>query len=252
MPSPAQLTPLGKLFVLVLIGALAGGGFMLSRKAPDQSAAASSHAIPKEQVEINFAFGTEKQKWIEWAIAEFAKEPGGKMVTVKSQAIGSLEGARQSINEAKKMHLFSPGSSVVKDVLVTEWQTRFGKNPILREESLALTPMMFIAWKDRKEAFALKYPLMSFDTVAQALGEQTGWGGIANKPDWGFFKFGCPDPANSNGGLLTLALMAHGHFGKTKALANADIVDPAFQTWFNRTASNMTGLAGSSGTMMRD
>jgi ABC-type Fe3+ transport system substrate-binding protein len=261
MPKSVNITPLGKIFVLVIIAALAAGGYMLSRKSDPTTGGSETRGsgtsgatgtTPISAVEINFAFGTEKQRWIEWAITEFGKEPAGAKITIKPVSIGSLEGARASVNPDKKFHLFSPGSNVVKDILINEWQTRYGKNPILREELLALTPMVFIAWKDRQEAFATKYPQMTFDTVAQALAEPTGWAGIANKPDWGFFKFGCPDPANSNGGLLALALMAHSHFDKTKALTNADIVDTGFQTWFSRTAGSMTGLAGSSGTMMRD
>ncbi len=261
MSQNIQTTALGKVFVVVIIAALAAGGYMLSRRGGGQTGAADSPAGGKgqpgtpaaaEAVEINFAFGTEKQRWVEWAVTEFAKDPAGAGITVKLVPTGSLEGARAAATGEKRIHLFSPASSAVKDTLVTEWQTRYGKNPIVREEQLALSPMVFIAWKDRHEAFVTKYQKVSFDTVAQALAEPTGWGGIAAKPEWGFFKFGCPDPATSNGGLVTLALMGNSFLERTKALENADVVDPKFQAWFGKTAGSMSGLAGSSGTMMRD
>lgn len=253
MSRSTQLTPLGKAFVLILIAAFAAGGYMLSQRGSGGSNDHAAAAAPKaDTVEINFAFGTEKQRWIEWAAAEFAKEPAGAGIRVLLQPTGSLEGARAAVAGGKRIHLFSPASSAAKDALVTEWQSRYGRHPVLREEMLALSPMVFISWKDRGDAFLAKYQTMTFETIASGLSEPTGWAGIANKPDWGFFKFGCPDPGTSNGGLVTLALMAHTFLGHSKALTNTDVVDAKFQAWFGRIAGSMSGLAGSSGTMMRD
>ncbi len=257
MSSNTTITPLGKAFMLVLLGALATGGYMLTQRGKEtapqvETSGAVGPAVPATATEITFSFGTEKKTWVEWAAAKFAETPEGRGVRLRLLPTGSLEGAREAAQGNQPVHLFSPASSSVKDMLVSEWQTRHGRQPILREEILALTPMVFICWKERADAFLQKYQEMNFDTLSQALSEPTGWAGIASQPNWGFFKFGCPDPITSNGGLTTLLLMGHAHFNKTTPLSNADVVDPAFQTWFKKTATSMNGRAGSTGTMMRD
>ncbi|RYD28985.1 MAG: ABC transporter substrate-binding protein [Verrucomicrobiaceae bacterium] len=154
--------------------------------------------------------------------------------------------------EGKGTHLWSPASATVRDILAADWQQQHGAKAILREESLALSPMVFICWQERYAAFAAKYPTMNFDTVAAALNEPTGWGAIAGKPEWGFFKFGCPDPMASNGGLTTIALMGHHFLKKTQVLTTADVMNAGFQEWFGKTAAGFTGLSGGTGTMMRE
>lgn len=265
--SSPGLTPLGKVFVLLLIGALCAGGYMLfngkrSAAAPSDSLAANGQAggssadgnapVPQPAVSITFAFGSEKERWLRWAAGEFAKTGPGAGVRMELKPIGSLESARKIASEGKGTHLWSPASTTVRDILATDWQQQHGTQAFLREESLALSPMVFISWQDRYAAFSAKFGKMNFDTVAAALNETTGWGGIAGKPEWGFFKFGCPDPMASNGGLTTIAMMGHHFLKKTQMLTTADVVNAGFQEWFGKTAAGFTGLSGSTGTMMKE
>jgi len=83
-----------------------------------------------------------------------------------------------------------------------------------------------------------------------------GWGSIADRPEWGLFKFGHTHPNKSNSGLLTLALMAYGFSKKHRELTAADIADPRFQAWlrnFERSVTRQRGSAdGKLGNDMRE
>lgn len=183
---------------------------------------------------------------------EFAKTKEGKRIKINLIPMGSLEGAQAVAAGDKRIHVWSPASTLYKDVFVEDWKARNGKTPIVREESLALTPMVFVMWAERHAAFAAKYGDVSWKTVGKALAEPGGWQGIAGKPQWGFFKFGHTHPNQSNSGLMTLVLMAYEYHGKNRGLALADILDPAFQSFLNGIEHGISGLSNSTGTMMRE
>ena len=165
---------------------------------------------------INIAYGTEKQQWLEEAAAEFQKSEAGRGITIALHGMGSMEGARAVLDgpEPIPMHVWSPASSAYRDIFEQEWRAKHGKSPILKAENLVLTPMVFVMWKSRHEAFIKKYSEVTLPTMAEAMQEPGGWGTIANHPDWGRFKFGHTHPEQSNSGLLTLVLMAYEFFGK--------------------------------------
>ena len=168
-------------------------------------------------VEIHIAYGTEKQKWLEEATAEFQKTPEGRRITVKLHGMGSVEGA-QAVLEGPNpipIHVWSPASSAYRDLFEQEWRAKHKNNPILKSENLALTPMVFVTWDSRHAPFITKYGKANFQTVGQAMREPRGWEAIAGQPGWGRFKFGHTHPNRSNSGLLTLVLMAY-EFSKSE------------------------------------
>jgi hypothetical protein len=52
----------------------------------------------QSQVEIGIAYGTEKERWLKWAVDEFAKTRDGKKIKVNLIPMGSLEGAHALLN----------------------------------------------------------------------------------------------------------------------------------------------------------
>jgi len=254
-----QLTLVGKLFMVLFLGACGFGAWWLFVKKD----ASPLHGTPAngqtdtvnkgEQTVIRIAYGTEKERWLKWAVEEFEKTKSSQNYQVELLPLGSLEGSRATVSGEQEITVWSPASSAYREVFAEEWRLKFGDSPaIIREETLALSPMVFVVWKERYEAFASKYGKMDFFTTSQALAEPGGWGGIAQRPEWGFFKFGHTNPNQSNSGLITLALMAHHFHGKATPLQLADIVDPAFQTWLKSTERAVSGLISSTGTMMKD
>ena len=250
-----KLTILGKLFVALFILACIAGAYYLfvGRKAVEETRQAAGNLLSGgPQVEIGIAYGTEKQRWLEWAVSEFAKTSEGKRITVNLIPMGSLEGAHAILGGDKRITVWSPASAAYKDIFVQEWQVKFSGDPIVKEEPLALTPMVFVVWDERYKAFIQKYKVMSLDTINQALQEKTGWDAIAHQPDWGLFKFGHTHPNQSNSGLMTIVLAAYTFDHKTKDLTVRDVVNADFQQWLANLERSTSGLSNSTGNMMKE
>ena len=262
-PSGPAPTFLGKLVIFLFIAGCAYGAWHLYNKsrAGKRPSATSTSAESRgggpaaddgSVVEIGIAYGTEKRNWLEWAVREFAKTDAGRGIRVNLIPMGSLEGAQALVGGDERIHVWTPASSIYKDTFLQDWGLRHGGGePIAKEESLALTPMVFVVWAEREAAFRTKYGAMNFDTIARALGEPTGWEAIAAKPEWGLFKFGHTTPNESNSGLVTLLLMAYDHHSKIRGLTAGDVVQSAFQQKLS-TIERAVTLSPSTGTLMRE
>jgi hypothetical protein len=260
-PEGPRTTFLGKLVVLLFIGACGYGAYHFFVHKPASGASPSAGGLVSTlnkmtgsgpAVEFGLAYGTEKKRWLEWAVQEFAKTPDGQRITVKLIPKGSLEGAQALLAGDKSIHVWSPASSLYRDTFVQDWQVRNGGNPILKEEALALSPMVFVTWSERYEEFIKKYGVMNFNTTGQALQETGGWNAIAAKPEWGFYKLGHTHPNESNSGLMALVLFAYDYHKKTKGLTLKDILDVGMQTALGGFERGVSGLSNSTGNMMKE
>ncbi len=255
-----RLTLLGRLFMLTFLAACAYGAWYLFSKPTGVSAPRAENMNPSiatppqatATCTVRIAYGTEKKRWMEWAADKFAQTPQGKGIQIDLLPKGSIEGARATVDGKEKIHVWSPASSAYRDVFVQEWALTHRDAPFVKEEPLALSPMVFVFWEERQQAFLAKYKNVSFDTISSALQEPGGWQGIANKPEWGFFKFGISDPNQSNSGLLSLVLAAQHFHHKNSRLVMTDVVDAGFNQWLRGFARSVTGLSNSTGNMMRD
>jgi len=264
-----KLTCLGWVVILLILVASGAGALFSFFKSSRNGSKESSESAPPQAVpqtaansksggqvgalEIGIAYGTEKERWLKPAIEQFAKTPEGQGVRVNLIPKGSLEAARAIVAGDQSIQVWSPASSIYKDVFLAEWQVKnSGANPIAKETQLALTPMVFVMWGERHEAFVSKYQTVSFKTIGQALAEKGGWDSIAKHPEWGLFKFGHTHPNQSNSGLATLVLMAYNFHNKTRQLVLADIVNVEFQQWMGSIEQAVTGLPSGTGAMMTD
>jgi hypothetical protein len=256
-----KLTLWGKIVVVLAIvscGYLAYY-FLIQKKSaqtpgdqPGATKPAESSQWKGNATEIGIAYGTEKKSWLEWAVQEFTKTADGQKIKINLIPKGSQEGAQALIAGDKNITAWSPASSLYKGIFVQDWQIKYGNNPILKEESLALTPMVFVMWNERYLAFVQKYKSVNFTTVSQALKEKGGWEAISNKPEWGLFKLGHTNPNKSNSGLMTLVLMAYDFGAKTRGLTLKDILNVEFQNWMLSLERGVNGLSDSTGTLMRE
>ncbi len=203
------------------------------------------------QVEMGIACDADKQQWLDWASSEFSKTSDGKHIKVNFIPMSFLDSAHALLNGDQRINVWSPASAAYKDVFVREWQLKYNQNPILREESLAATPMVFVMWDERYQAFIQKYQTVSFDTINQALQARGGWDEIAQRPDWGLFKFGHTHPSQSNSGLMSLVLAAYAYHHKTKDLALKDVLNPGFQKWQEQLERGTSGLSNSTDSLMQ-
>jgi hypothetical protein len=153
------LTPLGKLILLLFLGGCVAGAWQLiqrgnggdaaSTAGPSSNGSGNPNGNPSANVKatIRIAYGTEKKRWLAWAAEEFAKTPAGAGITLELLPFGSLEGARAAVDPKQSINVWTPASAAFKEVFVQEWQLQRNSNPILREEPLALSPMVFVLWK---------------------------------------------------------------------------------------------------------
>ena len=254
-----RLTLIGKLFLAIFLAVCAGGAWWLFTKdSPKDQSSTGTESKPSasgnsQQTTVRIAYGTEKKRWITWAVDEFKKTSKGKDIAIDLLPMGSIEGARATALESNGIHVWSPASSAYLDTFKSQWEMQHSSgDPIEYSEELALSPMVFVMWKDRYDAFLGKFQTLDFSTISQGLSEAGGWESIAQKPQWGFFKFGHTNPNESNSGLFSLILMAHHYHNKTTPLTMRDIVNPEFQTWLKTTEGAVSGLINSTGSMMRD
>jgi ABC-type glycerol-3-phosphate transport system substrate-binding protein len=261
MADGPKLTGLGKFFIVVFVAGCVGGAYYLFVQRPKSAGTKGSSSgsdsvfdsfSSSDHVEVGIAYGTEKERWLKWAVDEFAKTRDGKKIKVNLIPMGSLEGAHALLNGDQRIQVWSPASALYKDIFVQEWQVKYSQNPILKEEPLALSPMVFVFWDERYQAFLPKYKTVSFGTLAQALQEKGGWESIAQKPEWGLFKLGHTHPNESNSGLMTIVLAAYAYQKKSKELELKDVVDVGFQNWLQTFEHGVSGLSNSTGNMMRE
>ena len=263
----SKLTFAGKLVVFLFIAGCLYGAYHLFLRKPVGGAGPSADPAGEKaesgkkgglfgggapEAEIGIAYGTEKERWLQWAAEEFAKTDDGQKIRVNLIPLGSLEGAQAVLRGDERIHVWSPASALYKDVFVQEWQVKNNQSPIVHEENLALSPMVFVMWAERHAAFAAKYGEVSFKTLGEALAEPSGWQGIAAKSEWGLFKVGHTHPNQSNSGLMTLVLMAYDYHAKTRGLELKEILDPGFLGWMNGFENAISGLSNSTGNLMRD
>jgi Bacterial extracellular solute-binding protein len=257
MAEGPRLTILGRIFILLFIAGCGYGAYLLftANRGGQETKTAQTNADEKPSVggvEIGIAYGTEKQRWLEWAVEEFTKTREGKRIQITLIPMGSLEGAQAVLSGDKRINVWSPASSLYTDVFRQEWQLKYNRNPILRQEPLALTPMVFVFWKERYDAYIQKFPEVSFHSIKEALSDAGGWQGIAGKGEWGIFKFGHTHPNQSNSGIASLYLMLAEFSNKSRDISLKDVVDQNFTVWMNALESGVSGLSNSTGNMMRD
>jgi hypothetical protein len=246
------------LAVLYFIFARGAGSGRPAPEAIESRPKAEAGPAAARPVVLNIAYGTEKQAWLEQALAEYHARTEHRGLTINLIGMGSVEGAQVVLAGEKPtpIHVWSPASSAYFDVFEREWRVRHGGRPVLRAENLALTPMVFVMWAPRYEAFVKRYGAVNFRNLAEAAREPGGWGAIAGKPEWGVFKFGHAHPGKSNSGLLTLALTAYEFAHKQRGLTVADVTAADFQAWlagFERAVTRHGGsLTPSTGTLMKE
>ncbi len=245
------LAAAGYYFLVVLPGGNgdddAGNGDAPKAGRSDDRAQPIAHG---QRVRLGIAYGTEKRNWLEWAAREFAKSPEGQGIELDLQGLGSLESAHKIVEGDQSIHVWSPASGLYREEFELLWKERHSGDPIAEGKILALSPMVFVMWKERYDAFLGQFGDVSFKTLGEALETPGGWGAIAEQPEWGLFKLGHTYPNESNSGLMTLVLMAYDFHDKRTGLTLADVVNPKFQAWMQSLESGVSGMSNSTGNMM--
>ncbi len=246
----------GKILIVVLFVAAAGGIFYLSQR-PTAPAPTSTGAPPPrtDQTEITFLYSTEKKEWIDFCAAAFRQaEPGIKLTL---QAQGSLDSAAAVADGKVKPTLWSPADSTVLALADSDYRAR--GNGSLWEAGddaprpLVLTPLVWVAWADRAQALQKSGGgVVNWKAIHKAVASPQGWPAVGGNKEWGFVKLGHTDPTRSNSGLQALLLMTLEFYGKRGGLEVGDVLNADYQTFIKETEKGVTKFETSTGTFMTE
>jgi ABC-type Fe3+ transport system substrate-binding protein len=203
-------------------------------------------------VSIGIAYGTEKRQWLEAVVEAWRASPAGRDISIDLIPLGSSEGAKAILSGDKRINVWAPASSISEQSFSQDFELKYGHKPIQQKETLALTPFVFVFWKERAQAFVEHYGKVNFATIEKALVEPTGWAEIAKKPEWGLFKFAHTNPQESNSGLICLWLMAQEAKASNVPVTVADIVAPSFLKMLRSFENSLSAMPNSTGNMMRE
>jgi len=181
---------------------------------------------PADRLELTFTYGSEKEKWINEATAEFNRaghrSSSGKPIYVRAIAMGSGEAIDEVMEGHRQPDIISPASAAFIKLGNSQSQSRYGKDLISSTDNLLLSPVVIAMWKPMAEAIGWgKKPIGWADILALAR-SQKGWDAYGY-PQWGRFKFGHTHPQFSNSGLISLFAEVYAGSGKTAGLTLADV-----------------------------
>jgi ABC-type Fe3+ transport system substrate-binding protein len=253
---------------LIILGFLVAAGVILyvslaRRSAPvapagavGGTAAAPAAGGTAAATTVAMLYGTEKREFIEEMAAEFGKQH--PEVRLQLTAVGSLDAADRILEGRETPAVFSPGDSLVLNMLASDWQTKHGTALFDSEgegapQPLVITPLVFVAWEDRAKALEKAGGgRITWKGLRKALASPKGWAGSGGDPEWGFVKLGHTNPTRSNSGLQALLSMTLEHHGAQRPLAVSDLLAPELQGFLRDIEKGVTKFENSTGTFMTD
>ncbi|MBK7539755.1 MAG: substrate-binding domain-containing protein [Myxococcales bacterium] len=207
---------------------------------------------PEQITEISFVYSTEKQDWIQNAVAGFSQVQPGIKVTLIGK--GSLEASAAILDGTLAPTLYSPADSLIANLLADDWTTKTGAKLYESDPApLLLSPLVFAVWKDRADALTAKTDgVLTWKAIREAVISPKGWPAVGGKSSWGFVKLGQTDPTRSNSGLQALLSMSLEYYGKTSGLTVEDLLDEKYQRWIKDLERAVGKFEASTGTFMTD
>jgi ABC-type Fe3+ transport system substrate-binding protein len=216
-------------------------------------------APPKAPIEINVLYASELQSWLEPATAAFNQQKtqvNGQEVHVTLDQMDGGVAMNAILRGQKKPTVWLPEAMLWVNLLNSKWREGHDTDLLLRSGQyqatpLVLTPMVFVMWEERADAFTQKWGKVDWDTIQQAVSIPNGWA-EAGHPEWGPVKFGQTDPLRSNSGLMALTLAAYNYHKKSSDLSIQDLDNEQYIEWLTRLEKGVLQFADSSRSQMRD
>jgi len=215
--------------VRLCVFAVLSAALSLAGCKPKSPPATMVSQAPAKTLELVFAYGSEKERWVNDVTASFNQgkytTSGGDRIFIRAIPMGSGEAMDEVLSGRRQPDLISPASSAFIELGNAESQSKYGKPLIGRTDSLLRSPLVIAMWKPMAESLGWgKKPLGWSDLLALARAGE-GWKAYGN-PEWGDFKFGHTRPQFSSSGLLTLFSEVYAASGKNAGLTVADVQKP--------------------------
>lgn len=210
-----------------------------------------------EPVTLTIVYSTEKQQWLEAAVAAFETSgitANGAPIEIELRGLGSREAMQSLVDGSLKPDVWSPASDLWVTLINEDWQQRTGQPLIAASGAdaprlLVLTPLVLVAWQQRAVALSNSGQTI-WRNLHSAITAPDGWGAKGH-PEWGVVKWGHTLPTSSNSGLQALLLLAYDYHGKSSGLSVADVQNPEFERWLTEIEQGAS-FSDSSGTLMND
>ena len=181
------------------------------------------------------SYGSEKKAFLTDAIETFhragPKTASGRPVRVEAIAEGSAESMESILEGQSDVHVWSPASSLLVDVLNQRWleaHPNLGTAEKLVNDAppLLLSPVVVAMWEPMAKALGWPEKKLGWKEIADLAVTEGGWA-LLGKPQWGAFKLGHTHPRYSNSGLLALVAATYAGAGKSRDLTDADVAKAA-------------------------
>jgi hypothetical protein len=251
--------------IIVLLFAAAAGAVLYAtshKKSDDKSAPASppsaapAPAAGAPPVHISVVYGTEKDAFMQAAVADFRSSH--PEIEVELVAKGSLETAEAILDGSLKPTIWSPADTMVLGLADSDWRAKTGAALVAESgedapQPTLLSPLVFVIWEDRADALlkAGKGKL-TWKAIRTAVTSNRGWLAVGGKSDWGFVKLGHTDPTRSNSGLQALWLMTLEFYGNPASVGVDRLLRPDYQEFVGGIERGVTRFEPSTGTFMID
>ena len=210
-----------------------------------------STSTPAAKVcEVLFAYGSEKEKWVDDVTASFngsnQQVGDGLTIHVTPKAMGSgaliddvLAGQLQAV-------IVSPASGAFIKLGNARSRAMTGKNLFTPTENLLLSPVVIAMWNPMADALSSGGRQVGWADILKLAQSKNGWAEFGH-PEWGSFKFGHTHPEYSNSGLISLIAECYAGAGKVKDLSRSDLEDPKVTTFLRDVERSVVHYGTSTG-----
>lgn len=179
-------------------------------------------------VRVVFAYGSEKQKWVDDVVETFNRgetRVAGKRIRVEPVPMGSGELVDEILAGRLQAHVASPASKLALTVANASSRAAAGRDLVGPTESLVVSPVVIAMWRPMAEALGWGTRPIGWRDILALATDERGWA-AKGRPEWGAFRFGHTHPQFSNSGLAAVLAAAYAATGKTAGLTAEDAARP--------------------------
>ena len=212
---------------------------------------------PIPDLQVTVTYSEELRGWLGPAVESFNRERrkvGDRAVAVTIEARDDGDAMREILAGRRKPTAWIPASTIWVNLLNNQWRGTHQSDLLLRSgeyaaTSLVRTPMVFVMYDRRAQAFQQGGRKVDWLEVQRAVTSAQGWRGLGGDALWGQVKYSQPDPSSSNAGLLAVTLATYSYFASTGELTQTATLDAArldrdeYRQWINGLAGSLVSTA---------
>jgi ABC-type glycerol-3-phosphate transport system substrate-binding protein len=211
-----------------------------------QNATATAQYLRDNVITLTVNFGTEKQEWLEKAVAAYGQvNPNVRVVLDGQGSMESYQALSQVTDNSDNFErnrvlptLWSPASSIQVNLLnAATVNSTLNRELATDCKRLVISPNVMMVWESRAKVFETYYKDkggITFNNIVNALSDpniQGRWEKLGGDAKWGLIKVGHTSPLRSNSGIMTLITLANNYYGKVGAISASEATDTGFADW---------------------